>query len=231
LTIGRPLIDLSGQRFGRPAVLARDGSNASGEAIWRSVCDCGRTTFVTGSHLQTGFTTSCGCLRKERATQAFMRHGHARGRGRRTVEHFTWSWMKGRCHNPRNKAFPLYGGRGIKVCDRWLYGDGARSGFECFLADMGRRPGKGYSIERIDNDKGYAPDNCRWATAAEQARNTRRTRLYTLNAQTRCRKDWAAQLRIHPWSLHLRLRRGWTLERLLTTPPSQEPTEQARPAA
>lgn len=94
------------------------------------------------------------------------------------------------------------------MCERW-------SSFESFLADMGRAPSTKHSIERIDNNAGYAPENCRWATASEQARNTRRTRLLTINGETMCLKDWAARIGINEMSLRGRIRRGWPEQRLL----------------
>jgi hypothetical protein len=99
--------------------------------------------------------------------------------------------MKGRCQNPNNHKYPIYGARGIKVCDRWQK-------FENFLADMGERPSKKYSIDRIDNDGHYTPDNCRWADRYEQQNNTRRNRLITINGETKTMSQWGRQFGISP---------------------------------
>ena len=96
---------------------------------------------------------------------------------RHTSEWATWQGMKNRCANPAHKDFPYYGGRGIKVCDRWIYGDGIRFGAQCFFADMGRRPSPAHTLDRVNNDGPYTLDNCRWATRLEQSRNRRNVKL------------------------------------------------------
>lgn len=128
------------------------------------VCECGTQRTLHVSNLISGRTKSCGCYRREKASQMQTTHGNY---GSATYK--IWGGMINRCFNERNKGYPQYGGRGITVCERW------RS-FENFLADMGERPA-GMSIERIDNSGNYEPGNCRWATATDQARNTRRTKL------------------------------------------------------
>jgi len=125
-------------------------------------CACGAEKVIRKDHFKSAATTSCGCVQKERASQSNSTHGMS------ASQEFTiWASMIQRCTNPLNKAFKNYGGRGIAVCDRWL------SHFEDFLNDMGRRPGPNYSIERMDNDRGYEPSNCVWATPSQQARNRR----------------------------------------------------------
>lgn len=116
--------------------------------------------------------------------------------------------MRRRCNRPGAARFADYGGRGITVCPRW-------DSFAAFLADMGPAPSREHSIDRVDNSKGYSPENCRWATAAEQSRNTRRTRMITIGAETLCIADWAAKVGIDAMSFKSRLKRGWTGERLL----------------
>jgi hypothetical protein len=122
-----------------------------------------------------------------------------------------WSSMVRRCTNPRNKAFPAYGGRGITVCDRWR-------DFTNFLADMGECP-EGLSIDRKDNDKGYEPGNCRWATQSEQCRNTRRNVILTLNGVSHCLVEWAEITGINYGTLNDRIRRGWSDADVLQTTP------------
>jgi hypothetical protein len=118
--------------------------------------------------------------------------------------------MMQRCRNPKSTGWKHYGGRGVKICERWL-------DFKNFLADMGPRP-IGTSIERKERDGDYEPINCRWATAGEQSRNTRRTKLVTFNGETMCLKDWAARLGVRYNTLVLRLLRGWSVERMMITP-------------
>ena len=187
---------------------------------------CGQTAIVSSGKLRSSWTRSCGCLLREARVLANTRHGHAR-KGKDTSKLYkSWAHLKSRCLNPNDPKYPDYGGRGITVCDRWINGDGTLSGFECFAADMGPHPGKGYTIDRIDNDGPYAPENCRWSTAAEQARNTRRTRHYTLNGETLCLTDWARRNGMSDRTLRMRLLAGWDIERALHTPvatPSNQP--------
>lgn len=120
-----------------------------------------------------------------------------------------WNHIKQRCNNPNNRGWKNYGGRGITVCDQWMI-------LENFVTDMGERP-KGMTIERINNDLGYSPENCRWATPAEQSRNTRRNKLLTFDNKTLCFADWARELGIHKHSLRYRLRR-YPIEVALSAP-------------
>ena len=137
------------------------------------------------------------------------RHGHA-VRGHRTPTYHSWSGMLGRCRRDDHPQAKDYSGRGIKVCDRW-------KSFDKFLEDMGPRPA-GLTLERMDNNRNYEPDNCVWATPAAQQRNSRHTRLITHNGKTMCLKDWALSIGAHPSTLHLRLKGGWSIERALHTP-------------
>lgn len=170
------LIDIAGQRFGRLLVLEKDATPRK----WRCLCDCGRETLATGPNLRKGSTRSCGCLGREwsvhlgsnrayiaKRAVTITRHGHKR-KGAMTPEYRTWLAMKRRCYDKKFKDYPNWGGRGIRVCDLW------NTSFKAFLADMGKRPSGAYSIDRINSDDDYRPDNCRWATLHEQGSENRR---------------------------------------------------------
>lgn len=161
---------LIGRRFGR-LLVTRAGPDivlpSTSVPTWECVCDCGSAKIVRVNRLRSGETTSCGCYQKEQAAKLNLWHGHKR-RHKSSPTHNSWRAMIARCVNPRNRGYVNYGGRGINVCLRW------RHSFANFLADMGERP-KGTTLDRRDNDKGYAPENCRWATPVQQANNTRRS--------------------------------------------------------
>lgn len=159
-------LNLIGRRFGRLIVVKRAESTAEGRTLWLCRCDCGKEKVIRGKHLVNGAIRSCGCLHIEVLREQSLKHGATRGYGK-TPEYESWTCMKNRCFNPKRKSFKDYGGRGIRVCARWL------NSFENFLADMGRRPGPGYSIDRKNNDGDYEPGNCRWATSEEQNNNRR----------------------------------------------------------
>lgn len=168
--------DRTGEKVGRLTVICEASRHPTSNRVrWLCQCDCGNEIVVTGGSLRVGNSSSCGCLQSERTASANVartKHGHARsGGGNKRLtspEYRSWKAMLERIRNPNSPNYHLYGGRGITVCQRWL----GESGFSNFLADMGPRP-NGKSIDRIDVDGNYEPDNCRWATLKEQRRNQR----------------------------------------------------------
>jgi hypothetical protein len=153
-------IELEGMRFGR-LLVERQAESVGMATAYICLCDCGTRKTVRGVSLRKGDTTSCGCFRSEKMAEKQHRHGYFG-----TREYNSWAAMIARCTDENHPGWKYYGPRGITVCERWR-------DFENFLADMGHRPAK-TSIDRIDNDKGYEPLNCRWATPIQQRRNQRR---------------------------------------------------------
>lgn len=159
-------LNLAGKRFGWLTVLSFSHMDKHGKSIWRCQCDCGNKIITNGNSLKRELTKSCGCLRKEKTSARATTHGHTKG-GAISSEYRSWESMKKRCTNPNNKHYKNYGGRGIKVCERWL------NSFEAFYADMGAKPFEGAQLDRIKTNGDYAPKNCRWVTRQQNVTNTR----------------------------------------------------------
>ncbi len=200
------LIDLTGQRFGRLCVQERQGSDAWKSALWCCKCDCGNECIVSSHNLRTGHTQSCGCLQRERAAKANTTHGH-----RHTRLYGIWNSMVARCHRKNTKAYPDYGGRGITVCDEW------KRDFQAFYDwAMANGYNDTLSIDRKDNDKGYSPDNCRWATTEIQANNKRSNISVEYNGESHTLAEWSKILGIKDATLRKRLNDGWGIEEAFT---------------
>lgn len=178
---------------------------------WHCVCSCGRAAVACRRSLVLGEHTSCGCKWMERLMNGVITHSSSY-----TPEYKIWSSMRQRCSNPKAVGWINYGGRGIKVCERW-------EKFENFIQDMGTKPTKNHSIERIDNNGDYGPSNCRWIPKQLQPRNTRRTIFLTFNGQTKPLFQWAEELSISYQTLFNRLDSGWTTERILGRPVGRWP--------
>lgn len=203
-------IDLIGQRFGRLLVISYSHVNSYNNACWHCLCDCGKEVVRNGTTMRKGKVKSCGCLGKEKRREGLLKVVKTHGMSKSKL-YSTWQSMMVRCYNQKGVSYPLYGGRGIKVCKRW-------NKFVNFYKDMGDPP-KGYSLDRIDNSKGYSKKNCRWATPKEQSNNKRRNVLMEYNGKIQTRSQWAVEFGIILETLRGRLKRGWSLGDALSKPP------------
>lgn len=205
---------LVGKKFGRLTVVAEAGrelrqnsGRLSPQVQWRCLCDCGNELICITGRLTNGNTKSCGCLKNELIGNRSRTHGRCR-----SPEYNSWCAMKDRCNNQNNQDYEQYGGRGIKICQRW------DESFEAFLQDMGLRQKGKNTVERLDANGDYEPSNCRWASQKEQTRNKRNSRRLTFNDETLALGEWAERIGVHYSVLQSRLDRGWPLEAALTTP-------------
>lgn len=198
--------NLVGQTFGRLTVICISHKNR-GAVYWNCLCRCGNIVKVNTAVLNYGHTKSCGCFRKD--TMAIIKKTHGMTN---TPEYRAWASIKRRCYNKKTKDYREYGGRGICVCDRWI------NSFQNFFGDMGNRPSASHSIERIDSDGPYSPENCKWATRHEQANNQRSNHLITIGNKTQNMAQWARSVNIKRCTFKARLKRGWSPEDALCRP-------------
>jgi len=177
------VVNLVGRRFGRLLVIS-EAEKRNGRKQYQCRCDCGNEKTITSAGLLHGKTRSCGCLRVEKTRSRNTKRFSESSRRNQTMYRRYHSMLQ-RCENPANPNWKNYGARGIHVCDRW------RASYDAFLQDMGSPPFDGYTIERIDNDSGYSPENCVWASRKTQLRNQRRSIIIEIDGVKLHAKDWA----------------------------------------
>lgn len=195
--------ELIGTKFGRLTVVSDKGRHWHGSRrrYWECICLCGKVKIVSETQLVNGYTKSCGCLQREAASRIRKKHGQSK-----TSEFSIWACMIDRCYRIKNKRWDIYGGRGITVCDKW------KQSFSEFLADMGNRPSRNHSLDRIDTNGNYEPSNCRWATLLEQANNTRTNLFITHDGKTLSLSDWQRILKFNYSTVRSRIQRGISFE-------------------
>lgn len=212
--------DLNGLQFGRWKVIGFDKMNGR-YAHWVCQCECGTIKSIRGSHLLEGTTTSCGCYQKELCADRMREK--AKHNQSNTKLYNAYIYMKERCYYKKGKNYKNYGGRGIKVCDEWLGENGflnfykwaIENGYKKETLDNGVNK---WTLDRIDVNGNYEPSNCRWATAKEQANNTRRNRIIEHNGKRQNITQWSTELSISRSSLMWRLNNGWSIDKAFSTP-------------
>lgn len=199
--------------FGRLTVIKYHGKDIKGHSsLWECMCECGSKAIVNSGLLRSGKTTSCGCYRREFASKQFTTHG-LHGHRLYTI----YKGMKQRCNNTTNGRYGDYGGRGIKICDEWM------SNFVNFFNwAVSNKYADDLTIERIDNNKGYSPDNCKWIPANKQSQNRRCNHELTFNGQTKTISEWSRELGGNFNLVYRRIKRGWSIEKSLTTRNTKE---------
>lgn len=199
------IVDITGKRFGKLVVVAFDHMLRT-RSYWKCKCDCGNCRIVSVDHLSRGEVTDCGCERKH--TAHWKKHGMCNSR-----LYTIWSLMKARCFNPNRREYPAYGGRNITVCKEWL-------DFENFMKwSMSNGYSELLTLDRIDNNGNYCPENCRWVSRKDQSNNTRKNRMITHNGQTKPITQWANDNGLPYYILKNRIdRNGWSFERAITEP-------------
>lgn len=203
----RQYLDIFGKRFGRLFVIYGPRHNSGGTLEWKCQCDCGESKWVSSHALVSMGTASCGCLKRERTAERHTTHGLSQSKIAQTYYR-----IKARTSNPNHSDYHHYGGRGIGMHPAWA------SSFEAFLRDVGFPPTQKHSLDRIDNEKGYAPGNVRWATQAEQVRNTRRTLRVVVDGVELCLKDACEKMGISYKAIIKRKQQGMSVEEALSTP-------------
>jgi hypothetical protein len=200
-----------GKRYGSWIIIAEAGRGKGRRRLVKARCCCEREQIVSLNNLRQGLSTQCRFCSKKGRSSNRRTHGEA---SQKPAEYRVWRGMRRRCYSEQDPNFKNYGGRGLTVCARWL----GPEGYAHFLADMGRRPGPSYSIERVKNNHGYSPLNCKWALSKEQGRNKRVNVCIRVGRQVKTIAEWAALVGLKYHTLWARLRRaGWSGERAVLT--------------
>jgi hypothetical protein len=186
--------DMVGQRFGRLLIISAE------KRKFKVKCDCGKEKIVFAQDVYLGKTTSCGCFLLEKITKHGLMKQDKDDLTRSMYR--VYSSMKQRCLNTNAEGYENYGGRGIKICEQWI------NSFEQFYKDMGQRPSLKHSIDRIDNDGDYSPENCKWSTQKEQMQHTTRTVKVTFNGETKSLEYWCKKFGICSNTIRGRIKRG-----------------------
>ena len=199
--------DLTNKKFNRLTVLER-AENQNNKIMWKCRCDCGNIVNVFSSNLLCNRTKSCGCLKDEKLIQRSTKHNQ-----RHTKLYEIWKSMKQRCLNPNNRGYKNYGGRGITICDEWIHD------FQSFY-EWSKKNGynSNLSIDRIDNNGNYCPENCRWTDRHTQCNNTRVNHYINYNNETKTLADWVKTTKLSYSCVFTRLKKGWSIDKALNTP-------------
>jgi len=192
-----------GEKYNRLTIIEVVGKSKHGHYMVDCICDCGAKRTVEVNSLKSGNTKSCGCLNRDNTINRNKTHEKSHYK-----EYRHWAYMKSRCNNQNTHSYHRYGGRGIVVCERW------NNSFDDFLTEMGSMPGEEYTVERIDNDRGYEPSNCKWATMAEQAKNKSTVIKVEYNGEIKNIHDWSKELKIPLKTLCERYHKGLRDEQL-----------------
>lgn len=194
----RKLVDITGTRYGRLVAIKYAGQNKYKQFLWKCVCDCGAEVIVSASHLNNCYVKSCGCLRRDESRQRKTIHGHRYERA-----YGIWKHMLKRCYNQEDGGYDYYGKRGIRVCDEW------QNSYESFRDwSLANRYADDLSLDRIDNDGNYTPENCRWVDHYTQMNNTRRSRHISYKNISHTISEWSRILGVHKATLRDRINRG-----------------------
>lgn len=191
-------IDMTGKKYGNSIAIRHVGKSSGRQYTWLFACACGEEYVAVGSEVRRGSINECPSCAAKRKLNSVTTHGKTK-----SPEYAIWTAMKSRCYNKNTIHYADYGGRGIKVCDKW------KNSFENFFIDMGYKP-NGMTIDRINNDGDYEPKNCKWASRLEQSNNKRNNRIITIEGESMTLSQWAKKYKVGESTIRKRLRYGKT---------------------